>query len=157
MSLSFILVTAGLVADLIGVLFLGFDVIKIQRNLRQSAQEKFDGANEVLGDYDQFGDWVKEVKRNADWRDWDYEEGQVSYRAGTFDHDAAERSISDIMLAISNVNESLSKIAEITVDGAIQDQHTAERSLKMSYMGLALITIGFALQIVSQLTNDIMI
>jgi hypothetical protein len=135
----------GLALDLIGVMMLGVDLVRVQRNLRHDAEERLSALRDVtegVGGIDRF---LKTV--SGDFREYERDEGAYSPRHGTFDSDSAERSIEELKDGINSVADNVGILAAMIVAGVEGDRKTVSKSLIFSYAGLALILLGFGLQI----------
>jgi uncharacterized membrane protein YidH (DUF202 family) len=144
------LVLVGLFLDLIGVLLLGVDVLHVQRTLKKSATEVLDKVHSVFDEADEAGRSLRDVA--FDHRHYDWDEGQVVYFQDSFDEKAARRSQVALNQSISNLTKGLSQLADIVLTGADAQEASANLSRKRTLVGLGLIIVGFALQIIGQLT-----
>lgn len=136
--------TAGLVFDVTGVLMLGVDLVRVQRKLRGDAEDRLlilSDIAESAGGIDRF---LKSI--SGDWREYEYDEGALFPRSGTFDHESAERSFSEVKDGINGLADNLHTVATMMFAAVESDRKTAGMSLWVTYGGLALIVIGFILQ-----------
>ncbi len=70
---------------------------------------------------------------------------------GTFDPDRARESFDEALSTISAVGTHVVTLANMQLATVDADRCTANLSLRYSYIGLAMIAIGFCLQIVAYL------
>jgi hypothetical protein len=144
------IILLGLLLNLVGVLLLGFDVLHVQKMLRQSASEVLDKVHSVFDEADEAGKTLRDVA--FDHRHYDLDEGQVVYFHDSFDERAAQRSQEALNQSISNLSKGLSRLADIALTGADAQETSANLSRKRTLIGLGLVIVGFALQIIGQLT-----
>ncbi|MDQ0313976.1 hypothetical protein [Amorphus orientalis] len=126
---------------------LGVDLVRIQKNLRRTAENRQAALSEVVDESGSIESFVREI--SADFRENYYDEGLSIPIRGTFDYEAAEYSHNEMKGAISNVADNLVVVARLMAASIEEDRKTASMSLIISYTGLALIIVGFALQIAS--------
>jgi len=136
----------GLFLDLIGVLALGWDVVRIQRGLLASARANASALQKLDADYGGSASWLEETKRSLKWVPGSafqryHAEDEVSYNAKR----TAELA-KDTADAAGGIGEYVVALAKILNARADEDVKTAGASLKISYAGLALICTGFLLQ-----------
>lgn len=143
----------GLILDLIGVLLLGYDLVRIQRRLRSDAAERLEAFQAIFDENEGTREALEEVVRNSIWTDFERDDGIYRSIPRTFDPDAARASFSDAMSFTTHISEGMQKVASIMVAGAQVDGRTAGLSVRLSYAGLALILIGFLFQAVAQLPD----
>ena len=139
-----VLSITGLGLDLIGVLMLGVDLVRVQHKLRGDAEERLSTLNEVTEAAGGVDNFLKSI--TGDWREYDYDEGAVFPRDGTFDYQAPKQSFSDMKDGINGLADNLHTVATMLVAGVENDRAMANMSLKVTFLGLALIVIGFLLQ-----------
>ena len=142
----------GLSIDLIGVLFLGADVIRIQRTLKKDSADRLASLNEIIASNDTIGEWLEKIGNNADWREWQWEEGRTVMVSGTFDYQAAQQNFKEALQPVSDLAQYVKMLGKITLAGFEGDAAMAVKSLRFSYIGITLIVIGFAMQIWGSLT-----
>tara|TARA_B100000678_G_scaffold267941_1_gene253863 strand:+ start:133 stop:582 length:450 start_codon:yes stop_codon:yes gene_type:complete len=148
MTTSFLL--AGLGLDLIGVALLAFDLIRVQRRLRTEASERMILLNDLIERNETFEKHADFVAGGGDWREHQYEEGQmVPY--GGFDHTAAQSSFKDAVDLSVSVRNDLTEFVFAVREIYSQEHENAGKSLVYSYFGIGLIVAGFALQILGNL------
>ncbi len=150
MTLSTIVASVGLLLDLIGVLLLGFDVLHVQKSVRKSANDVLNKVHSVFEDSESAGSSVREVA--FDHRHYDWDEGQVVYFEGTFDERTARRAAEALTETVSSMAKGMTQLADIVIEGAVAQEELANLSRKRTFIGLTLIVVGFALQIIAQLT-----
>jgi hypothetical protein len=141
----------GLILDMLGVLILSIDVIRIQRRLRSDAADRLASLQEVAEANADTDVWLKDLVINADWSEHDWMEGRGRAVPGTFDSGAAKASFEDALGYVAGVSADMHKVAKLLLTTAEADEKTASLSLRVSYAGLALIIVGFAFQALGQL------
>ncbi|MBO9712176.1 hypothetical protein [Sphingomonas sp.] len=137
----------GLVLDVAGVLMLGIDLVRVQRKLKGDAEERLSTLNEVAESAGGIDRFLKSI--SGDWREYDREDGGYVPRHGTFDHRAAEMSLDELKDGINGLADNLQTVATMMVATVESDRKTASMSLWVTYGGLTLIVVGFALQAVA--------
>lgn len=140
---------AGLGLDLVGVLMLGIDLVRVQRKLRLDATERLTALSEVAESSGGIDTFLKSI--SGDWREHEYDEGRMVPRSHTFDYQSAERSINELKDGLRSISENLSAVAAMMVATVESDRRTASMSLWITYCGLCLIGAGFGLQILAYL------
>jgi hypothetical protein len=143
------LTIAGLVLDLAGVMMLGIDLVRVQRRLRGDAANRIAKLDAILEEIGGIDGWAKTVP--SDFREWDWDEGRTVMRPGTFDPERARESFEEALETISAVGAHVVTLAKMQVAVIDADRDTAALSLRYSYVGLALIALGFCLQIAAYL------
>ena len=139
-----VLSLAGLTLDLAGVLMLGFDLVRVQRQLRTEAEDRLASLNEVAEAAGGIDGFLKTV--SGDFREYYRDEGIYLPSHGTFDHGAAQASFEEVKDSINGLADNLAVVANMLVATVESDRTTANKTLSMTYGGLALIILGFALQ-----------
>lgn len=135
----------GLILDLVGVLMLGIDLLRVQRKLRHDADDRLASLQEVtsgVGGIDRFLESV-----SGDFREYERDEGLYLPRNGTFDSDSAKRSFEDMKDGINGLADQVGTMAAMMAASVEGDRKTASMSLIVTYLGLLLVIIGFGLQI----------
>jgi hypothetical protein len=135
----------GLILDLVGVLMLGIDLVRVQRKLRLDADDRLSSLQDVtegVGGIDRF---LKSV--SADFREFERDEGQYFPRSGTFDFASAERSFEEMKDSINGLADQVGTLAAMLNTSVEGDRKTATMSLIVSYLGLLFVIVGFGLQI----------
>lgn len=136
----------GLVLDFLGVLALGWDVVRIQRGLRASASANAKALSKLDDDYGGTPSWLEETKRSLKWTPelvyTEYHgEDEVSYNA----HRTLDLA-KDTADAASGLAEYVAALAQLLQTRAQEDVNVAGMSLRLSGLGLALIGVGFLAQ-----------
>lgn len=136
----------GLVLDLVGVLALGYDVVRIQRSLLASARANRRAYEKLDADFGATPDWLSDLKKSLTWVPGHafqehHAQDEVSYNAERIGE--ISRDIAD---AASGLAEYVAALAETLRQRAHEDADLAGLSLRISGAGLALIVIGFLLQ-----------
>lgn len=146
------LIALGLAIDLLGVVLLGVDLIRIQFGLRAEARDRLASFRALVEGNATFQEHVKWVAAQGDWREHQHEEGRmVPY--GGFDYSAASSSFKDATDLAASVRDDLTELTQHLADVTQGDQRRAETSLVFSYSGILLIMIGFGIQIWGQFIN----
>jgi len=135
----------GLLLDLIGVMLLGIDLIRVQRHQRNDAIDRLARLENILEGIGGLDGWAKTVR--SDFRDWDWDEGRTVMLDGTFDPRAARESVQEIAETVSVVGTHVVTLAQMQTATIDADRSAADVSLKFAYFGLALILAGFAMQL----------
>lgn len=136
---------SGLALDLLGVLLLGFDLVRIQRRLRCDAEDRITRLDAILEEIGGIDGWAETVP--SDFREWQWEEGRTVMVPGTFDPTRASESFEDALGTIGAVGAHVLTLAKMQIAAVDADRDTAKLSLRYTYIGLALILLGFSLQI----------
>jgi len=134
----------GLTLDLAGVMLLGFDLVRIQRDLRRHAEERLSSLHDVAEAAGGMDTFLKSV--SGDFREYYRDEGRYLPSDGTFDHLSAERSFDEVKGSIADLADHLGTMAAMLVATVNSDRETAGMSLRYTYIGLFLIVAGFILQ-----------
>ena len=138
---------AGLTVDLAGVMLLGIDLVRVQRRLRGDAEERVTRLDAILEDIGGIDGWAETVP--SDFREWQWEEGRIVGVDGTFNPKQTRESFEEALGIIGNEGTHVVTLAKMQVAAIDADRDTAKLSLRYSYIGLALIALGFCLQIVA--------
>ncbi|MDX2237993.1 MAG: hypothetical protein NW203_10555 [Hyphomonadaceae bacterium] len=135
----------GLALDLLGVFLLGFDLVRVQSRLRSDAEDRVATLDAILEDIGGIDGWAQTV--SSDFRDWHLDEGRAVGIDGTFDARVAGESFREALATIAAVGTNVLMLAKMQLASVEADRATAKLSLRLSYVGLALIFVGFCLQI----------
>jgi hypothetical protein len=135
---------SGLALDLTGVLLLGFDLVRIQRRLHSESKDRISSLDTILEEIGGIDGWADTVA--SDFREWQWEEGRTVMVPGTFDPERARVSFEEALGTISAVGTHVLTLAKMQLAAIDADRDTANLSLRFSYLGIALIIIGFCLQ-----------
>lgn len=139
-----VLSLTGLTLDLAGVMLLGFDLVRIQRNLRRHAEDRLSSLHDVAEAAGGMDSFLKSV--SSDFREYYRDEGRYLPSDSTFDHQSAEQSFDEVKGSIADLAGHLGTMAGMLVASVESDRQTAEMSLRYTYIGLMLIVVGFVLQ-----------
>ena len=139
---------SGLIADFVGVAFLGFDLIRVQSMLRASTAAELNHFNAMAENYGGVESWVEEIKKSTRWiREHEYSnhtaQDEISYNA----QNAIER-LKELSECVGAVESHLADIVSLTKAKVEGDGIAANASLRWSYLGLVFILIGFFGQLV---------
>ena len=140
---------AWLVLDLAGVVLLGIDLVRVQRRLRGNAEDRVTRLDAILEEIGGIDGWAKTVP--SDFREWQWEEGRTVMVPGTFDPARARESFEEVLETIGVVGTHVVTLAKMQVAAIDADRDTANLSLRYSYIGLAVIVVGFSFQIAAYL------
>ncbi|WP_428990834.1 hypothetical protein [Methylocapsa aurea] len=138
----------GLAADFIGVMLLGYDLVRVQRLLRENAIAERDYFNDMVEKYGGVESWTEQIKKDARWiRSAEYEdyhaEDEISYNAKQ-----GIETLSDLAESIHALAKHVSEIVSLSEKKLNSDSTTASASLLLSYMGLCFILLGFFGQLI---------
>lgn len=141
--------TIGLAIDLVGVSLLGADLIRVQIRLRKQSSER---QTLIQSASDRYGDAVAELESSVSnfyYSSYNYDsEGMTpSYEGPSVD--AVAKALSGTAASVRKVHEYATDLAQITVETLSEEQFDSEKSLRMSRVGLALVGLGFFLQIIA--------
>jgi hypothetical protein len=140
----------GLTLDLVGVVILGFDLVRVQVGLRSAAKQRLDEWETLLAENESLDSDLEKLKFAGHWQETDYDEGRVRFLDGTFDARAASNAFADLAGTNREQGRLLAILAENLKSSALSDVKAAQISLFSTYVGMLLIVIGFALQIGGQ-------
>ena len=144
-------VVIGLALDLAGVLCLGFDLIRLQRGLRASATASRESYDSLEAEYGGVESWLDDLADQSEWVQ------DLPSSIGETPESFNAHSIFDIVREVSGasgaVAERLAGVGKILLDGAKRDEELSSLSLRFSYVGLSLLVVGFAMQIVGALSE----
>lgn len=142
-----VLSVAGLALDLIGVMMLGVDLVRIQKRLRSDAEDRLAALNDVAEGAGGTEAFLKGI--SGDFREYYRDEGRYLPSNGTFDYQFAKQSLDELKDGVNGLADHLGTLARMLIAGVESDRETAKLSLSVSYGGLGLILLGFLLQIAS--------
>jgi hypothetical protein len=139
----------GLILDVIGVLLLGFDLVRVQKSLRTQARNDLARFEAMVKDYGGAESWLEEISKNSRWIDESaysehHAEDEVSYNARH-----AIDQLAEMAQSVSGLAEAITKIILFQKDQAEANSRIANASILYSIVGLALIFVGFLMQLVS--------
>jgi len=139
---------AGLAADFVGVLLLGYDLVRVQGLLRSNAIAERDHFNAMADNYGGVESWTQEIKKNARWvRSAEYEryhaEDEVSFNV-----QQTVETLSELAESVNALAKHLSEIVSLNEKKLEGDSATAKTSLFLSYLGLCFILLGFLGQLI---------
>jgi len=151
--LAIVASVAGLLLDAFGVLLLGWDLVRSQKFLRSQSETRSNIMSEIGENNRAVAQQVEELEKGNEWRDWHWEEGRPEYHGGTFDSSAAQSTISGMLELLRSIGSDLARSSWHHAELSQMDSDHSGRSLKMSYLGLALIVVGFLFQIIGLLVR----
>ncbi|WP_417524215.1 hypothetical protein [Marinovum sp.] len=138
------LAVSGLCLDLVGVLFLGWDVLSIQRDQRLSAQRNRKYLEEAFQGGGSIPFIRTEIERG------DFTEGLFEGH-GEVNISQLETTLKEMKCELEMMSEGLANALDYLSSSVAQHELTATRSIRLTAFGLGLIFFGFALQIVASL------
>lgn len=138
----------GLALDFVGVIFLGYDLIRLQVAIRKRTQRSRTLFDEIESDYGGIESWANDIMEQSQWIPSSaysryHFEDEVSYNARH-----ALDGLRDISSAVNGLAVHIVKVTENLRDTAVQDRVLASSTLRFSIFGLAFLMVGFGLQIV---------
>jgi hypothetical protein len=139
----------GLILDVIGVLLLGFDLVRVQKSLRTQARNDLARFEAMVEDYGGAESWLEEIAKNSRWIDESaysekHTEDEVSYNARH-----AIDQLGELAQSVSGLAEAITKIILFQKEQAEANSRIANASILYSILGLALIFVGFLMQLIS--------
>lgn len=134
----------GLVLDLVGVMMLGADLVRVQWKLREDASDRISALTDIMKTTGGMNAFLKSI--SGDFREYYRDEGAYFPSSGTFDPDAARQSLDEMKDGISGLADNLATVARMMVATVENDEKTAGMSLAVTYTGLGLIAAGFVAQ-----------
>jgi hypothetical protein len=142
----------GLLFDFVGVVILGIDLVRLQRNTTRTAQRNLNVYKDLGEQFGGIESWADELEKSArHWISqssyWDHHsEDEVSYNARDTRQIAA-----DVANAASGLATYVYKLTETARQRAEEDARLSTGSLRFSVVGLILVAIGFAMQAIGAL------
>ena len=138
----------GLALDFVGVMLLGVDLIRLQVAIRKRAKKSRVLFDEIETEYGGIESWANDIMEQSQWIPSSaysryHAEDEISYNVRH-----AMDGLRNISSAVNGLAEHVVKITENLSDHAEQDRGLASSSFWFSIFGLALLLIGFGLQIV---------
>ena len=132
-------------------MLLGFDVLRIQRRLEKDADDRWSTWQSVLEENGYLVNELTDLRSKSDWREWHLHEG-VQMLDGTIDSKAAQEAFQGLIDANNEQSRLLDVLSNALALVAKSDADNAKASITYTRMGLALIALGFVLQIIGALT-----
>lgn len=138
----------GLVLDVIGVVLLSADLIRLQRAIRRRGKDGRTRFDELESEYGGIESWANELMKQSHWvpehtYSERHSEDEVSYNARR-----AVEMMSDLASAANGLAAQVGAVAGVLRSSADEDDRLASMSVKLSLVGVAFIVAGFLLQIV---------
>ena len=138
----------GLVLDVVGVIFLSADLIRLQRAIRRRGNDGRARFDELESEYGGIESWANELMEQSRWVPEHtysdrHSEDEVSYNARL-----AVETVRDLASAANGLAAQLTGVAGVLRSSAEEDERLASMSLRLSVVGVAFLSIGFLLQIV---------
>jgi hypothetical protein len=139
----------GLTLDVIGVLLLGFDLVRVQKSLRTQARNDLARFEEMVEDYGGAESWIEEITKNSRWveaREYEryHAEDEISYNARH-----ALDQLQELAQSVSGLAAPVAKIILFQKEQAEANSRIANTSILYSIVGLVLIFVGFSMQLVA--------
>lgn len=143
----------GLILDVIGVVLLSTDLIRLQRVVRRRGKDGRGRFDELESEYGGIESWASELTEQSRWVPEQayserHSEDELSYNARR-----AAETISDLASAANGLAAQVAAIAGILRANADEDDRLASMSVKLSVFGVLLLVAGFLLQIVGVLVD----
>jgi hypothetical protein len=148
LTISHIVSAVGLVIDLTGVLVLGYDLLRLQRSLRSEAKERSLEIKELYDGYVPAAEWADEIKTRA---------SRLTCRSSrdmiASGDDALSDGLNEVAEALDFIAVRIASLAKLERHRSERDEQSARASFKLSGFGLALILLGFFVQLVGIFLN----
>ena len=138
----------GLVLDLVGVLLLGIDLIRLQRTVRNNATRVRVMFDEIESEYGGIESWAKEIEEQSAWIPEDSYSRHHSDEEVLFNARHTLDRLRDIASAVNGLAVHLAKITEILDEDATQNERISGSSLWISIVGVIFLISGFGLQLI---------
>lgn len=140
---------SGLSLDLIGVVLLGVDLIRVQSNIKIQATADIKILDDFSEKYGGLDSWISDIKKQTRYvKSYEYSDHDATDET-TFNIDAViyrQKELSEVQSAF---NEYIIDIMNMNKIQYNNNKIHARRSLALSYWGLAFVAVGFALQLVA--------
>ena len=146
---SFHLLIAGLVLDLVGVLLLGIDLIRLHRSLRSRAAATREFYDHLEEEYGGVESWMQEVAENH--TGWVTPPRSSGDPPELYNLSTTVEVVKQVSEGVHWVASRLARVNEVLDASAREDEKQSARSMWVSCLGLVLLTSGFTLQIVGVL------
>ena len=149
-DLAKILSIGGLSLDLVGVLLLGLDLIKVQRKISAEAEEAEGTLESFLADYGDLPEALSDLQKNTrriqlhEYSDY-HAEDETSYNI-----DVQVERMKELAGIVKETTRWTSLLVEFQREQTQNERGMVASSVKFSVIGLLLIVIGFGMQIVAQ-------
>ena len=138
----------GLVLDLVGVILLGVDLLRLQSVTRRRAKEGRALFEEIETAYGGIESWADDLMKQSEWiPNYVYadhhSEHEVSYNARH-----ALDTLRDVASAVNGLAAHTTEITKVLYRNMELDKRMASASTWFSVFGLIFLVLGFGLQIV---------
>ena len=144
---------SGLVLDILGVLLLGTDLIRLQKALRNRAKANRAMYDELEQEYGGVESWMDELSNQT-------MPTSVPRHSGDsltgYSMSQVYGIVDELAQGSSAVATRLAQVGKLLDAGARQDERLSASSLWFSYGGLGLLVIGFTLQIIGAQAGDVL-
>jgi hypothetical protein len=124
----------GLALDIVGVMMLGVDLVRIQKRLRGDAEDRLAALNDVAEGAGGTEEFLKSI--SGDFREYYRDEGRYLPSNGTFDYQSAKQSLDELKEGVNGLADHLETLARMLIVSVEGDRETAKISLNVSYGGL---------------------
>ncbi|HEU0118638.1 MAG TPA: hypothetical protein VFR09_08415 [Alphaproteobacteria bacterium] len=137
----------GLVADILGVGLLTYDLIKVQRQLRNQSYDNLTAFEDIANSHGGVGEWIQKIRKNARWvRSEEYEDWLIQDEA-SFNTEQCVEGIKDVSKCLNNLAANLGEIIALLNNQMKSNHEAATNSLIYSHFGIILIIVGFIGQV----------
>jgi len=142
----------GLVFDVFGVALLSFDLVRLQRAVRERGKKDRARFNELESKYGGIESWASEIEKSSRWNEKDeLQRAHIWDDEVSFNTRNAIESARELASTVSDLAARVEAIAGILKTSAGEDNRLASESIKRSFIGAAFLTMGFVLQIIGVL------
>lgn len=139
----------GLMCDMAGVGLLTADLVRLQTHLRTASRELVDAVDEFRSDYGGVSDALgRSAKLARTWRPGAWEMDHVADDEMTQVFDVVREELAETATMSKAIYELVERLTGILGERASDDLRTALVSLRFTIVGLVLIGVGFALQLI---------
>lgn len=140
-------ITCGLILDLFGVLFLGYDLIRLQSAIKKRAKDRRVEFDSIESDYGGIESWTHEIMQQSEWTSSDIYSRYYAEEEVVFNVRNALEGLRNISDAVNGLSSQIIRITKIIRDNIIEDEELAATSNRLSILGLVLLVLGFGIQI----------
>jgi hypothetical protein len=141
----------GLILDLIGVALLGFDLVRIQWRLRLQANRNRGRLESLIEEHSNVEDELRSLASEVAWHSYNWDEGQAVADYDSYNPDHILKLAAQTGSAVGLLREFVQKLSTFFIEMQEDSRQTADKSLRYSYMGLALVALGFVFQLLGTL------
>jgi len=141
----------GLVLDLLGVLMLGFDLLRLQAKLRRQARADHRLYLELSHDYEEVERSAVRLRGLSAYAERDGRLDRASDEEIAFNVKNLASRVPEITGALAALGDRAERLTAHLIERNRAAHENARGTLRLTALGLILITVGFALQIVGAL------